>query len=202
VHAVEDDDALARRRPDDVAEHGAGLDRCELAGVADEDETSVGADGLSTRRAISDSDTIEVSSTITTSCGRRFVRWWRKRLWLPGRQPAAGAAWRRAARATGAYGVVDVEYGGLCVDRFLEPGGGLAGRRRQRGERWRVTGRSRLLGEQRDDARHGRRLAGAQSSCDDGEAAQHGGRGRQALAAVVGLAGEQGGPARRRGRSR
>ena len=60
VDAVEDDDAVSdagaacavahrragRRRADDVAEHGAGLDRGELAGVADEDEAGVGADGL------------------------------------------------------------------------------------------------------------------------------------------------------------
>ena len=43
----------------------------------------------STSRAISDSDTIEVSSTITTSCGSRLPRSWRKRLWLPGRQPSS-----------------------------------------------------------------------------------------------------------------
>ncbi len=46
VHAVEDDDAVSRCRADDVAEHGAGLDRGELAGVADEDEAGVGADGF------------------------------------------------------------------------------------------------------------------------------------------------------------
>ena len=35
---------------DDVAEHGTGLDRRELAGVADEDEAGVGADGLDEAR--------------------------------------------------------------------------------------------------------------------------------------------------------
>ena len=56
----------------------------------------------STSRAISDSDTIDVSSTITTSCGSRLPRSWRKRLWLPGRQPSsrwsveASSASRRA----------------------------------------------------------------------------------------------------------
>ena len=43
----------------------------------------------STSRAISDSETIDVSSTTTTSCGSRLARWWRKRLWVPGRQPSS-----------------------------------------------------------------------------------------------------------------
>ena len=43
----------------------------------------------STSRAISDSDTIEVSSTITTSWGRRLPRSCANRLWLPGRQPSS-----------------------------------------------------------------------------------------------------------------
>ena len=41
----------------------------------------------SVSRAIRESDTIEVSSTITTSNGRRLPRSWRKRLWVPGFQP-------------------------------------------------------------------------------------------------------------------
>src|SRR4051812_370890 len=40
-------------------------------------------------RAISDSETIEVSSTITTSCGSLLARSWRKRLCEPGRQPSS-----------------------------------------------------------------------------------------------------------------
>ena len=46
----------------------------------------------STRRAMSDSETIEVSSTTTTSWGRRFRRLWRKRVRLPGLKPRS--RWR------------------------------------------------------------------------------------------------------------
>ena len=52
----------------------------------------------STSRAISDSETIEVSSTITTSCGSRLPRSCRKRLWLPGRQPSSRCSVERVER--------------------------------------------------------------------------------------------------------
>ena len=59
----------------------------------------------SSNRAIWESETIEVSSTITTSWGSRLPRWWRKRLWLSGRQPSrrcrvealAARSWARTA---------------------------------------------------------------------------------------------------------
>jgi hypothetical protein len=46
VDAVEDDDPLAAGRADDVAEHGAGLDRRQLPGVADQHEPCLRPDGL------------------------------------------------------------------------------------------------------------------------------------------------------------
>ena len=66
-------------RADDVAEDRAGFDRGELAGVSNEDQPGSGRTD-STRRAINDNETIEVSSTITTSCGSLLARSWRKRL--------------------------------------------------------------------------------------------------------------------------
>ena len=61
-----------RRGADDVAEHGTGLDRGQLLGVADEDQARVGTVSASSSRAISDNETMEVSSTTTTSWGSRF----------------------------------------------------------------------------------------------------------------------------------
>ena len=136
----------------------------------------------STSRAISESDTIEVSSTITTSCGSRLPRSWRKRLWLPGRQPSSRCS-VDAPRLEQSRPLLraQLERRGLLVDRFLEPRGGLAGRRGEGDERARRSGGLGLLVEQRDDARDGRRLAGAGAAGDDGEAAQHARRGGEAL---------------------
>ena len=80
-----------------------------------------------------------------------------------------------------------VEPGRLGVHGLLEPGGGLAGRRGEGDERRRRRG---LLEQQREDARHRGRLAGAGAAGDDGETSEHGRGGRQALA-FVGLATEQ-----------
>ena len=49
----------------------SGLDRRELTRVADQNERARRRRIASSSRAISDSDTIDVSSTITTSWGRR-----------------------------------------------------------------------------------------------------------------------------------
>ena len=59
---------------------------------------------------MSERDTIDVSSTITTSCGSRLPRSWRKRLWLSGRQPSSRCSVeaRRPSRL-GADRVADVE---------------------------------------------------------------------------------------------
>ena len=43
----------------------------------------------STSRPIIESETIEVSSTTTTSCGSRLPRWWRKRLCVRGCRPSS-----------------------------------------------------------------------------------------------------------------
>jgi hypothetical protein len=67
------------------------------------------------------------------------------------------------------------------VDRLLEPRGRLARRRGQGDERHVVP---RLLGEQGDDPRHGRRLARARAAGDDCEPLAHGGRRRGALQVV------------------
>ena len=46
VDAAKHDDPFVGSATDDVAEHGAGLDRGELVGVADEDQPGVGPDGV------------------------------------------------------------------------------------------------------------------------------------------------------------
>ena len=141
-------------------------------------------------RAISDSETIEVSSTITTSCGSRLPRSWRNRLWLPGRQPSSRCK-RRGAQARAARGPRSPRPArGLLVDRLLQPRRRLAGRRGQRHQRRRAGLSRRLLGQQRDDSRHRRRLAGAGAAGDHREAPAHGRSGGHALA-IVRVAGEQ-----------
>ena len=59
---------------------------------------------------------------------------------------------------------------GLLVDRLLEPRRGLAGRGRERDQRPGRPGGRRLLGQQRDDPRDRRRLAGARAAGHDREA--------------------------------
>jgi hypothetical protein len=65
-----------------------GLDRGELVGVADQHQPASGRTASSSR-AIIVSETIEVSSTTTTSCGSRLPRSWRNRVALSGRQPSS-----------------------------------------------------------------------------------------------------------------
>ena len=64
---------------------------------------------------------------------------------------------------------------------FLKPRGGLPGRCGEGDERGRRAGGLGLLVEQHEDAGDGGRLARAGPAADDGEAAQHAGRGGEAL---------------------
>ena len=156
----------------------------------------------STSRAISESETIDVSSTIDDVV----------------REPVAAVvaeaavAARAASRAAGAAssrssaeqlvadGRVDVERARLLVHRLLQAGGRLAGRRGERDERGGGAGGRGLLGQQRDDPRDGGRLARAGPAGDDREAAQHGRRGGAALARVVGSRAQAARARRRAGR--
>ena len=90
----------------------------------------------------------------------------------------------------GAHRVVDFQLHSLGVDGLLQAGGGFARRRGERDVRWRLARGGRLLGEQRDDPRDGRRLAGAGPAGDDREAPQHGSCGGKPLPRV-GVPGEQ-----------
>ena len=124
----------------------------------------------STSRAISDSDTIEVSSTITTSCGRRLPRSCANRLWLPGRHPSSRCSVdaRRPIRQL-PHRVADRQPRGLLVDGLLKSGRGLAGRRGQRDQRrpgWVGSRCSGLLDQLRDDPSDSRRLPGAGAAGD------------------------------------
>ena len=58
----------------------------------------------STSRAMSESDTIEVSSTTTTSWGSRLQRSWRNRVRLPGLNPRRRCSVVPSERAAGAHG--------------------------------------------------------------------------------------------------
>ena len=86
---------------------------------------------------------------------------------------------------------VDVEPRRLGVDRLGEPGGGLAGRGGERDERGCGARGERLLLQQRDDPRDGRRLAGARASGDDRQASEHRGGGCLLLPVVGRLALEE-----------
>ena len=79
------------------------------------------------------------------------------------------------------------------MHRLLQTGGGLARRRGERDERVVVA----LLGQQRDDPRHGRGLPGSRPAGDDREAPAHGRLGGDALQ-VVGVE-EPGKPVGERG---
>jgi hypothetical protein len=114
---------------------------------------------------MSDRPTIDVSSTMTTSCGRRLPRWWRKRLWLSGRQPSrrcsvdAPSACSCSRTAGSTASALASSWTASC-----SRGGGLAGRRGEGDERRRRARRGGLLGQQRDDPRDRRRLAGARAA--------------------------------------
>ena len=178
-------------RADDVAEHGARLDRGELARVADEDQPRLAADGLGQpghqrerdhRRLVDDHDVVgqAVPAVVAEAAVGAGL-------------PAEQAVERRGLELEQprADRLVDAEPGGFVVDRLREPRGGLAGRGGERDERRCGAGGERLLLEQRDDAGDGRRLAGARAAGHDREAAQHRRGGRLLLADVGVLALEQ-----------
>ena len=175
-----------RGRADDVAEHRAGLDRGELARVADEDQPRLAPDRLGQpghqrerdhRGLVDDHDVVgEAVAAVVAEAA------------VGAGLPAEQAVERRGLELEQprADRGVDVEVGGLGVDRLGEPGGGLAGRGGE-GDQGRCRARGeRLLLEQRDDAGDGRRLAGARAAGHDREPAQHG-RGGRLLLLGVGL---------------
>ena len=135
VHAVEHDDPVARGRPDDVAEHRAGLDRGELAGVADEHEPRVGPHRLDEprhqrqrdHRGLVDDDHV-VREPVAAVVAEAAVA-----AAAAAEQPVQRRGVEREQR--GAHVVGDVEPARLVVDGLLEPRGGLAGRRGERDQR-------------------------------------------------------------------
>ena len=183
VDVLEHDDALSPG-PHDVPEHRAGLDRGQLARVADQHEPRLGPHGLDQPRhqrerdhrgLVDDHDVVRQPVAAVVPEAAVAVG-----------PPAEQAVQRRGVEREQALADAgrDVEPCRLGVHRLLEPRGRLAGRRGERDERRGRTGRRGLLGEQRDDPRHGRRLAGAGAAGDDREPAPHGGRRRRALALV------------------
>ena len=158
----------------------------ELPGVADEDEPRLRPHRLDQprhererdhRRLVDDHDVVRqpVAAVVAEAAvavgapaeqpvqrrgvrGRAAARGRRRSTSSPAASSCTASSRRAAALPVGAASATS--------------GGGAAGRRG-------------LLGEQRDDPRDGRRLAGAGAAGDDGEAAQDGGRGGLALAVVV-----------------
>ena len=101
VHALEHDDALpGARRPDPTMSPSTAPASIEVSCPGSPTRISrASGRTASTSRAISDSETIEVSSTITTSCGSRLPRSWRSGCGSRAASRAGGAASRRAGRA-------------------------------------------------------------------------------------------------------
>ncbi len=181
----------ARGRPDDVAEHGPRLDRRELAGVADQDQTRLRANGLDQpghhrqrdhRRLVDDHDVVRqsVRAVVTEAA-------------VAAGKPAEEPVERRRAELAELLsdGVADVELRRLLVNGLLQPRGGLGGRCGERDER---RGRSRgggLFGEQGHDPGDGGGLARAGAAGDDREPPQHRGGGGQSLPGVRAGAGLQ-----------
>ena len=149
----------------------------------------------SSSRAIIVSDTIEVSSTTTTSCGSGLPAWWRKRVRLSGREPSsrctveavsprttsrrsyAGSPRCRSRSAPGKSGLL-----GRRPDRLRHPGRRLAGRRGERDPQRPAVGLQRQ--QHPEEPGDGRRLAGAGPAGDDGGAVPAGGLGRGTLVGV------------------
>ena len=78
----------ARGRADDVAEHGAGLDRGQLLGVADEDQAGVGADRLEQpghQRERHHGGLVDHDDVV----GQPVEAVWRNRVRLPGLKPSS-----------------------------------------------------------------------------------------------------------------
>ena len=145
-----------------VAEHGAGLHRRELVGIAEQDEPArVGQPG---DKAVHQQQVHH----------RALVHQQRIQAQIgPGQQPVDGAGHgrevgeRRHARAQAAL----VE---LCRDRFLQPRRRLAGRRHQPDA---VRPGNAEIREQRDQPRRERGLAGAGPAGDDAQPPLDGGPG-------------------------
>ena len=165
---------VLRRRADDVAEHGAGLDRGELTRVADEDQPGLAPDGLGQpshqgerhhRRLIDDHDVERqpVAAVVAEAAVGAGL-------------PAEEAVKRRGLELEepGADRRVDVEPCCLAVHRLGQPCGGLAGRGGEGDERRCGARGERLLLEQRDDPGDRRRLAGAGTAGHDREPAEDG----------------------------
>ena len=169
--------ALLAGGADDVAEHRTGLDRGELVRVADEDQPGAGGEGLDEvghqrrrdHRGLVDDDDVErqvVAAVVAEPAAAAGP---------PTEQAVQGDGPQRGEPLPGRRG--DVHPLGLVVDRLLQPGGGLAGRRGER-DALRCAG---LLVEEGDDAGDGRRLPGARPAGDDGERAAHRGGSSGAL---------------------
>ena len=155
---------------DQVGEHRARLDRGQLARVADQDQPGVGADRLEQpghhrqrdHRGLVDHDHV-VRQPVGAVVPEPDAA-----VGAPAEQPVQGRGLQVAEPVAVGLGQLH----GLGLDRLLQPGRRLAGRGAQRdpevaaGAGAPVLG---LLGQQREQARDGRGLAGA------GSAGQHGG---------------------------
>ena len=136
----------------------------------------------SSRRAVIESDTIEVSSTIDDVVRQLVAAIVPEAVGAagaPAEQPVEGR--RPRLEQSRPLRLAQLERRRFLVHGFLEPRGGLPGRRGEGDERRRRSGRLGLLVEEDEDARDGGRLARAGAAADDGEAAQHAGRGGEAL---------------------
>ncbi len=152
VDVLEDDDVLRPR--DDVAEHGAGLDRRQLRGVADEDQLRVRTNRLDEprhhrqsdhRRLVDDHDVVRqaVAAVMAEAA-------------VAARPPAEQAVKRRG---------LEIDETRLGVHGLTQPRRRLAGRRRERDQRPRL-----LRGQLPDEPRDRRRLTGPRAAGDHSQA--------------------------------
>jgi hypothetical protein len=180
----------ARRRPDDIPEHRARLDRGQLSGVPHQHEPRLGPHRLHQARhqrqghhrgLVDHHDVVRepVAAVMTEAA-------------VAGRPPAEQAVQSRRLKIEerGLDLRPDVERGGLLMHGLLEPRGRLARRRGEGDQRGSRPGRGRLLVQQRRDPRDRGRLARAGPAGHDGEAPQHR-RGRGQGLAVVAARGEE-----------
>ncbi len=151
---------------DQVGEHGSRLHRGELVGVTDEHQPRVGADRLEQprhhrqrdHRGLVDHDHVVREPDGVGGAGSgRCCR-------VATQQPVQG---RRLQAGHPCPVGVGGELGGRLVHGLLQAGRGLARRRAQRDPRA-LAGRGLvLLGDQRQQARDRRRLAGARAAGED-----------------------------------
>ena len=177
-------DGLARARGAEVAEDGARADARELVGVAEEDEPRAGAQR---RQQRVEQEQVGHGRLVHHDDVGRDGR---------GRVAAPRAARRRVAqeavqrdgllRDPLAHLVRDGQRRHARCDGLAEAVGGLARRRRERDAQVGV-GRE----EQREELRHGRRLARPRPAGHDGEAVPQRPRGRQRLPVASGGLGEE-----------